>query len=264
MSSGALFPGLRGSRYITKAQLLELMRQLAITALEGEIDDRALQSDLLAHVNNVLNPHVVTKTQVGLGNVDNPADLDKPISTAVQAELDKKANHGYVDIDFPIIIRTTGGGRPSFATLTGDLTAPQWAVGNWLQIEGQEIVHGYKEGTPIQWHAHVLTGGVDVVDRYFRLEVKWAWVNAFGQLSAQITTTSPDLLIPANTGDRTMIPVVIDLVDMPTMEFGAHTWARLERVAAVGTAPTADIFLSMLQLHVDTDKYGVDDLPGGP
>ena len=34
------------------------------------------------------NPHNVTAEQVGLNNVDNTADLDKPISTAVQTALD--------------------------------------------------------------------------------------------------------------------------------------------------------------------------------
>lgn len=36
--------------------------------------------------------HSHTKAEVGLGNVDNTSDLDKPISTAVQAALDGKAN----------------------------------------------------------------------------------------------------------------------------------------------------------------------------
>ena len=40
-----------------------------------------------SHVTNKSNPHEVTKTQVGLGNVDNTSDLDKPISTATQAAL---------------------------------------------------------------------------------------------------------------------------------------------------------------------------------
>lgn len=38
------------------------------------------------------NPHNVTKAQVGLGNVDNTSDLNKPISTATQAALDLKAD----------------------------------------------------------------------------------------------------------------------------------------------------------------------------
>ena len=40
------------------------------------------------HLNDFDNPHRVTKFQVNLGNVDNTADLDKPISTATQAEID--------------------------------------------------------------------------------------------------------------------------------------------------------------------------------
>ncbi len=40
------------------------------------------------HINNTSNPHIVTKAQVGLENVDNTADMDKPISSLQQAALD--------------------------------------------------------------------------------------------------------------------------------------------------------------------------------
>ena len=43
------------------------------------------------HTDNKSNPHKVTKSQIGLGNVDNTKDIDKPISTAVQAALNLKA-----------------------------------------------------------------------------------------------------------------------------------------------------------------------------
>ena len=49
-------------------------------------------SALGGHVNNTNNPHNVTKSQVGLSDVDNTSDADKPISTATQAALDSKAN----------------------------------------------------------------------------------------------------------------------------------------------------------------------------
>lgn len=42
------------------------------------------------HKANVSNPHKVTKDQVGLGNVDNTSDVNKPISTAVQNALNNK------------------------------------------------------------------------------------------------------------------------------------------------------------------------------
>ena len=43
------------------------------------------------------NPHGTTKSDVGLGNVDNTSDIDKPISTATQQALDLKANA--IDLD---------------------------------------------------------------------------------------------------------------------------------------------------------------------
>jgi len=42
----------------------------------------------LDHINNFDNPHLVTKEQIDLGNVDNTSDINKPISTATQNELD--------------------------------------------------------------------------------------------------------------------------------------------------------------------------------
>ena len=42
------------------------------------------------HISSILNPHNVTKEQIGLNNVDNTSDLNKPISTATQTALDTK------------------------------------------------------------------------------------------------------------------------------------------------------------------------------
>jgi len=44
----------------------------------------------LSHTLDVANPHSVTKAQVGLGSVDDTSDVDKPVSSATQAELDLK------------------------------------------------------------------------------------------------------------------------------------------------------------------------------
>lgn len=60
------------------------------------------------HISNLSNPHGVTKTQLDLGNVDNTADVDKPISTAQQAAIDAM---GALKIDKTAIVNdlTTGG-----------------------------------------------------------------------------------------------------------------------------------------------------------
>lgn len=44
--------------------------------------------ELTEHITDYNNPHKVTAEQIGLGNVDNTSDADKPISTATQEALD--------------------------------------------------------------------------------------------------------------------------------------------------------------------------------
>ena len=46
--------------------------------------------ELYTHTVNTDNPHGVTKSQVGLGNVDNTSDANKPVSDATQLVLDEK------------------------------------------------------------------------------------------------------------------------------------------------------------------------------
>ena len=61
--------------------------------VKHELDLRirvASQLELDTHEANFTNPHQVTKTQVGLSDVDNTSDLNKPISTATQTALNAK------------------------------------------------------------------------------------------------------------------------------------------------------------------------------
>ncbi len=58
------------------------------SALVGQIGTN--QSNISSHVGNTSNPHGVTKSQVGLGHVDDTSDADKPVSTAQQTALDGK------------------------------------------------------------------------------------------------------------------------------------------------------------------------------
>ena len=53
-------------------------------------DTAQVQTNLDDHEADTTNPHSVTKTQVGLSNVDNTSDLNKPVSTATQSALDTK------------------------------------------------------------------------------------------------------------------------------------------------------------------------------
>lgn len=62
----------------------------------GETSDTAYRGDrgkiAFDHTSLTNNPHNVTQAQVGLGNVDNTSDANKPISIATQAGLDLKSD----------------------------------------------------------------------------------------------------------------------------------------------------------------------------
>lgn len=91
-----------------------------ITATQqAQSDADAAASAISTHAANTSNPHGVTKTQVGLGNVDNTSDAGKPVSTATQTALDLKQNKTLVirsvSIDDTLVL--TDAGNP--VELTG-------------------------------------------------------------------------------------------------------------------------------------------------
>ena len=98
----------------TKASINQLERNyvsnnaftetLSDYALKADISSKANASELNSHATNTFNPHKVTKAQVGLGNVDNTADINKPVSVATQTALNKKQDtliegHGISIVD---------------------------------------------------------------------------------------------------------------------------------------------------------------------
>jgi len=72
----------KGELYVIK-DAPELATQQEVITVDNKIN---------AHIADTENPHEVTKAQVGLSNVDNTSDLDKPVSTAQQEALDLKQN----------------------------------------------------------------------------------------------------------------------------------------------------------------------------
>lgn len=76
-----------GSAYVEISASLAL-GETSATAYRGDRGKTAYDHSQLVSG----NPHSVTKTEVGLGNVDNTSDASKPVSIAQQTALDLKAN----------------------------------------------------------------------------------------------------------------------------------------------------------------------------
>lgn len=95
--------GGEGNFSVSVNQVADFAKLKWFLATEEYVDNAVgnVQADLNLHKNSVSNPHGVTKVQVGLGNVDNTADLDKPLSNATQSAIitanSGKADKSYVD-----------------------------------------------------------------------------------------------------------------------------------------------------------------------
>lgn len=84
------------------------------------------------------NPHSVTKDELGLGDVDNTTDLDKPVSTATQTALNAKSNAADV---------YTSGETDTLLAAKRAITNNQFgdtAGGNYSEFEsnGTLVFHG--------------------------------------------------------------------------------------------------------------------------
>ena len=95
------------NNYVLKNDLTDTLDEYA---LKSDISSKAEASDLISHISNTLNPHKVTKEQIGLGNVNNTSDINKPISIAMQTALNEKQDNlttGYgISIENNVITNT--------------------------------------------------------------------------------------------------------------------------------------------------------------
>lgn len=77
-------------RYYTEAEVTTLLAGKSDTGHNHSGVYEPANANIQSHIASTSNPHSVTKSQVGLGSVDNTPDANKPISTATQAALDGK------------------------------------------------------------------------------------------------------------------------------------------------------------------------------
>lgn len=186
----------------------ETMARMAGDATNAT-DIAQVDSELDTHRADTSNPHSVTKAQIGLSNVDNTSDVNKPVSTAQAAAISLKedsANKSTTDTEsasttkFPVWaailsyfsasrIRTILG----VSTLSGSNTGDQDLSG--LQPLDSDL-------TAI---AALTPSNDDIIQRK-----SGAWTNrSMAQLAADlgvatqaIRTTSTSLTLAGSSGDR--------------------------------------------------------------
>jgi len=136
-----------------------------------------------SHIASVSNPHSVTKSQVGLSNVDNTSDLQKPISTKTQKALDNKADKSDwkraqikgtteepINLDtivengvYRVTTNVTNIPISGYATMRVDRGSNTTTLVQYYTADtGETYVRcGSTSGTFSSWHKHVSESDID-------------------------------------------------------------------------------------------------------
>lgn len=212
----------------------------------------------------------ITKANIGLGNVDNTADTDKPISTATQTALNLKADLTYVDAK--IAAAYHAGGNKTVAELTSALLIAEnmgkvfnmsdsgVTTSDFVEGAGEPIKEGDNVGicnvgteeSPV-YKFDLLSGFVDLSAYYTKTESDNKYVakeTGKGLSTNDYTTAEKTKLAgisegatqtianPADTATETLSKLEVGGVvyDVPQGTTGATNLSELNDVNLSGTA----------------------------
>lgn len=165
-----------------------------------ELNKKANASDLSTHTKNTLNPHNVTKEQIGLNNVDNTSDVDKPISKAVQNALNNKANLEHAH-DYDSAFSTSSTNPVQNKVVTAKVNSLQSAVDSKVPIE--RTVNGKPLSEDIELSASdVNADSVGTADS--KVSDHNASASAHSDIRILITTLTTRLNTLADSDDETL------------------------------------------------------------
>jgi len=127
---------------------------LSLTGTQFEVDNTIARLESPTFTGTVGG---ITKSMVGLGNVDNTSDANKPVSTAVQTELNKKTDELYTYVTVSGATTASSASHKYnmlhftnatavFLTLPNDTTDSGWEVGSSFEI--RQMGDGYIEVQP--------------------------------------------------------------------------------------------------------------------
>ncbi len=165
----------------------------------------------------------------------------------------------WIDLFFPTSVGRIGGAnQPSFDPFQGNTEEYTFGVNDFIHLPSQEISHGYKHGSDLEFHVHAVTNGSDVGDTEVNYEVEYTIGNIDGVMSAAAIITSGDFTIPGGTADRTHLRVEVDTVVFADLKSMASIKMRFRRIARVGIGadPGSNPFVKTIGVHLEQDTIG--------
>lgn len=207
--------------FTQSSTLSEINSGEKLSTLFGKIKKAIV--DLISHLANTSNPHSVTKSQVGLGNVDDTSDADKPISTATKTALDGKApkTHASSSLDYGIGDREVYGHLRLFngVNSTADTRSGFAATPNAVKTAYEKAVEGVNAAEKAQETANSKLDKGFISNGYTGIDEVTARLNGIEEGAEVNKVTS----VQGRTGDVTVTKADIDLGNVPNVTTNNQT-----------------------------------------
>jgi hypothetical protein len=207
--------------FTQSSTLSEINSGEKLSTLFGKIKKAIV--DLISHLTNTSNPHSVTKSQVGLGNVDDTSDADKPISTATKTALDGKApkTHASSSLDYGIGDREVYGHLRLFngVNSTADTRSGFAATPNAVKTAYEKAVEGVNAAEKAQETANSKLDKGFISNGYTGIDEVTARLNGIEEGAEVNKVTS----VQGRTGDVTVTKADIDLGNVPNVTTNNQT-----------------------------------------
>ena len=165
--------------------------------------------------------------------------------------------------DIPISLssaRVPAANAPTWASFISNLNAYTYGVDDFQEFS-TEIKHSYKQGSDIEFHIHGATNGLEGVDKTIKFEVEYELIDNntsgdFGDTYTGTTIMNGEIIILANTADKTSFVIDVGIDGTGNFLQGATVVGRIRRIASTGTEPASDPFVVQVGMHVEQDTVG--------
>lgn len=194
-------------------------------------------------------------------NLRIKTDENTPTDLIVECGADKTLllnETVWNDIQFQISSGRVGVANfPDWDTFTTNTAEYKFAVDDYIDLGGQEIMHDWKEGTAIYPHIHITTDGANTSgsSQYVKFTIYFGYADT-GEVWTE-TSVDVEEEIVNGTADMTHILANGVSIALANNKIGSHMKIRVKRIAATtGTEYPNHIFVTQIGVHYEADTIG--------
>ena len=164
----------------------------------------------------------------------------------------------WADLQFPVNSgKQPSSNNPTWAALTTNTGAWGFTVDDYVDLDSNEVLHSWKEGTPGKMHLHlsIPTAQNTGSDRFAKFTVYVAYVNYQGIWAE--TTLTQEVTIPNGSAALQTFYLAMGDVALTSMVIGTQMKCRVKRIAATGgTEYGSNVFVHQVGCHLEMDTIG--------